>query len=206
LEVAADDVELGANGVRVREQPEKFLSYSALARIAYRGAGLPPGMTPGLEVQATFDPVDLAISYGAVIVEIEADTRTGLVKLQRIVFGHDCGPQINPALVAGQITGGITQGIGCALFEELRFDANGQPLVQSLFDYPVPLAADVPPIELLHLETPTPYSVTGAKGVGESGVIAVPAAIANALADALGQDARVNCLPLTPDRLLGPAG
>jgi aerobic carbon-monoxide dehydrogenase large subunit len=202
LSVDPDEVELGASVVSVRAQPERSVDYPALARVAYRGAGLPPGMPPGLEAQAVFDPPDLAIAYGAVAVDLEVDTRTGLVKLERIVFGHDCGPQINPGLVAGQVTGGIAQGVGCALFEELRFDADGLPLVQSLFDYPLPLAADLPPIELLHIETPTPYSVTGAKGVGESGVIAVPAAIANALQAALGSGAIENRLPLTPDRIL----
>jgi carbon-monoxide dehydrogenase large subunit len=156
-------------------------------------------MSPGLEAQAVFDPGNLAIAYGAVVVELNIDTSSGLIRLDRIVFGHDCGPQINPDLVAGQVIGGIVQGIGCALFEELRYDDEGRPLVQSLFDYALPLAADVPPIELLHLETPTPHSVTGAKGVGESGVIAIPAAIANAVQNALGAEYCVNRLPLAPD-------
>ncbi len=201
LNAALDEVVLFDGEVRVRAQPERAIAYAALARLAYRGAGLPAGMAAGLETQFVFDPVNLAVSYGAVVVDLTVDTRTGLVTLEHIVFGHDCGTQINPALVAGQVIGGIAQGIGCTLYEELRFDAQGRPLVRSLFDYPVPLAADLPPIELLHLETPTPYSATGAKGVGESGVIPLPAAIANAVQNALGSVAIDNRLPLTPDRI-----
>ena len=195
------NVELRDGGVRALADERQRIGFADLARVAYRGAGLPTGMTPGLEAQAVFDPLDLAISYGAVIVDLEIDTTTGFVKLERIVFGHDCGPQINPALVAGQVVGGIVQGIGCALFEEMGFSSTGRPLVTSMLDYPMPLAADVPPIELLHLETPSPHSVTGVKGVGESGVIAIPAAIANALADAIGEDPRLNQLPLLPEKL-----
>ncbi len=201
LQAAPDEIDLRDGHARVRAEPERNIAFAALARTAYRGAGMPADMAAGLEAQVVFDPINLAVAYGAVVVDLEVDTRTGLLCLERIVFGHDCGTQINPALVAGQVLGGIAQGIGCALYEELRFDAQGLPLVRSLFDYPVPLAADLPPIELLHLETPTPYSATGAKGVGESGVIPIPAAIANALQDALGNVAIDNRLPLTPERI-----
>jgi carbon-monoxide dehydrogenase large subunit len=203
LEAEPDDIELSNGHARVRAAPERSIAFAVLARTAYRGAGMPAGMAAGLEAQAVFDPINLAVAYGAVVVDLEVDTRTGLVRLERIVVGHDCGTQINPALVAGQVLGGIAQGVGCALYEELRFDGHGVPLVRSLFDYPVPLAADLPPIELLHLETPTPYSATGAKGVGESGVIPIPAAIVNAVQNALGNVAIDNRLPLTPDRIRG---
>lgn len=202
LQAAPAEVELVAAGVRLRTAPEQCLSHATVARAAYRGASLPVGMAPGLEAQVVFDPLDLAVAYGAVTVDLKVDVSTGIVSLERVVFGHDCGTQINPALIEGQVIGGIAQGIGCALYEELRFDADGQPLVLSMFDYPLPLAADLPPIELLHFETPTPYSATGAKGVGESGVIALPAAIVSAVQAALGDWTIENRLPLTPDRIL----
>jgi aerobic carbon-monoxide dehydrogenase large subunit len=125
------------------------------------------------------------------------------VQLRRIVFGHDCGPQINPRIVEGQVRGAIVQAIGGALYEELPFAADGRPLVTNLRQYPVPSAADVPPIELLHLETPSPFALNGVKGVGESGIIPIPAAIANAVQHALPPGAPLlTSLPLRPDTIL----
>jgi carbon-monoxide dehydrogenase large subunit len=142
------------------------------------------------------------VSYGTVAVEVELDRETGKVTVRRLTFGHDCGTQINPAIIEGQACGGAVQAIGAALFEELRYDEGGRPLVKSMHDYLVPLASDVPTIDLLHLTTPTPFSPLGVKGVGESGTIAVPAAIMNAVQHAIGPGATLTELPLRAERVL----
>jgi len=110
---------------------------------------------------------------------------------------------INPMVVDGQVLGGAVQGIGTALFEEMPFDTGAQPLASTLADYHLPVAADIPPIRILHMETPSPLSKYGQKGIGESGAIGPPAAIANAVNDALRPfGARVNEVPMTPERVL----
>jgi len=116
---------------------------------------------------------------------------------------EDCGTIINPTLVDGQIHGGVAQGIGQALFEELRYDDAGQPLVTTLVDYLVPSAAEVPNIETLHIESPSPLTLGGVKGMGEGGAINSPAAIANAVADALRPlGVRIDCTPISPEWLV----
>ena len=128
---------------------------------------------------------------------------TGQVDLQRIVYGHDCGTILNPAIVEGQIEGGVAQGIGTALYEAVPYDADGQPRVALMLDYPLPLAPDMPPIEQLHTETPTPLALNGAKGVGESGTIATPAAIVNAVQAALGAGVpTIHSVPIRPEWIL----
>lgn len=178
------------------------LEVAELAAAAYRAADLPAGAEPGLEASYTYDPRAFAFSYGTVAAEVEIDRESGAVAIRRLVFGHDCGPQLNPGLVRGQLEGGVAQAVGASFLEHLPYTAEGQPLVQSLWDYFPPLPANVPPVELLHLETPSPFSLNGAKGVGESGVIPVPAALANAVRDALGaDDPVVDSLPMTAERI-----
>ncbi len=125
----------------------------------------------------------------------------GWFTLERMTFGHDCGRVINPAIVEGQIYGAIAQAIGASLFEEVHYDDQGQTVSQSLRDYMVPLAADVPPITLVHAEIPTPLYSHGIKGVGESGTISVPAAIMNAVQHAIGAQTPLTRLPLTAERV-----
>jgi carbon-monoxide dehydrogenase large subunit len=201
LEAEADDIDLVQRGVQVRGDPTRRVAMSDLAAAAYFGFPCPPGMTPGLEARHAYDPLAMSVSYGAVAVEIEVDLDTGKIAVQRMTFGHDCGVQINPAIVDGQVIGGAAQGIGATLFEELRYDEAGRPLVQSLHDYLVPLASDLPTIDLLHLTTPSPFHTLGIKGVGETGVIAVPAAIMNAVQHAIGPQVRLTTLPLRAERL-----
>jgi carbon-monoxide dehydrogenase large subunit len=137
----------------------------------------------------------------AVLAEVSPDT--GQVDIHRIVFGHDSGPLLNPAIVRGQVEGGVVQAIGATLYEEVPYDRDGQPQISLMLDYPVPLAVDVPPITQVHLCTPTPFSANGAKGVGESGVIATPAAIVNAVQAALGDGAPpLRTLPIRPEAIL----
>lgn len=206
LKAEVDEVVLVQGGVQVTHDPVRRASLATIAHEAYRGASVPPGLEPGLEDRAAYDPPATAISYGSVAVEVTVDLDLGKICVDRITFGHDCGVQINPPIVDGQVRGGVAQGIGATLFEAIRYDDAGQPLTLSLHDYLLPLASDVPPVELLHFETPTPFTPIGIKGVGESGVIPIPAAIANAVRDALGREAgELNSLPLTPERVLEAA-
>lgn len=201
LQVEADAIVLARGGVEVLGAPDKRLSMAEIAAAAYFGAFCPPGMTPGLEARVAYDPPAFAVSYGVVAVEIELDRETGKVRVTRVTFGHDCGTQINPALVDGQVRGGTVQAIGAALFEELAYDDEGRPLVNSMHDYLIPLATDVPAIDLLHLSTPSPFSPHGAKGVGESGTIAVPTAIMNAVQNAIGSGTLLTRLPLRAENV-----
>jgi carbon-monoxide dehydrogenase large subunit len=180
------------------------VTVSAVTESAYQARDLPPETEPGLESSYTYDPQAFAFAYGAVAAVVEIDRDTGAVSVQRLVFGHDCGVQLNPANVAGQIIGGAAQGLGAALYEQLPYTADGQPVVESLWDYFPPLPGNMPAVELVHLETPSPFSLNGAKGCGESGAIPLPAVLANAIRDALDSESSevVDTIPITAERLL----
>lgn len=204
MEVDTDDLELVRGKVQVKGAPAKSISIPELARSAVFAAwrGLPSGQSPGLESTYYFDPPGLVFSNGVHIAEVSIDIETGLVKIDRYTVVEDCGRVINPLIVEGQIAGGVAQGIGNALFEHLLYDENGQLLTTSLMDYLTPCPTDVPKIQIGHIETNTPLTSEGWKGMGESGAIGAPAAVSNAVADALKMfDARVNELPLTPERI-----
>jgi len=203
LDADPGSVALVQGGVEVRDEAARRVSFVTIAQAAYQGASVPAGLEPGLEERAAYDPPALAVTYGSVAVEVTVDLEFGKVSVDRITFGHDCGVQINPPIVDSQVRGGVAQAIGATLFEAIRYDDQGQPLTLSLHDYLLPLAGDVPPIDLLHFETPTPFTSIGVKGVGESGVIPIPAAIANAVQNALGAHAaELNRLPLMPETVL----
>ncbi|HEU4363356.1 MAG TPA: xanthine dehydrogenase family protein molybdopterin-binding subunit [Mycobacterium sp.] len=181
------------------------VSVADVAAAAYHAKDLPPGTEPGLEASYTYEPGGFSFSFGAVAAVVEIDRDTGTVCVQRLVFGDDCGVQLNPANVAGQIIGGAAQGIGATLYEQLPYTADGYPVVESLWDYFPPLPANVPQIELVHLETPSLFALNGAKGVGESGAIPIGAVLANAIRDALGCETGsvvVDTIPITAERLL----
>jgi carbon-monoxide dehydrogenase large subunit len=161
--------------------------------------------TAGLETTTGFKPkVDTgAFTYASHAVTVAVDPETGHVEILDYVIVEDCGTMINPLIVEGQTYGGVAQGIGTALYEETPYDANGQPLASTLADYMLPGATEVPRIRIHHFETPSPHTEFGAKGMGEGGAIAPPAAIFNAVNDALrGLGAEVAHTPLTPRRLL----
>ena len=135
---------------------------------------------------------------------VEVDVGTGAVRLLRYVVAHDCGKLINPMIVEGQIHGGVAQGVGGGLLEEMVYDEQGQLLTGTFMDYLVPTAMELPPIETVHLEFPSPRNPLGIKGVGEGGAISPPAAIANAVEDALQPfGVRVTRAPLGPSAVLG---
>jgi carbon-monoxide dehydrogenase large subunit len=134
---------------------------------------------------------------------VEVDPRTGFVKILRYLIVEDCGRMINPLIVDGQVHGGVAQGIGGAMLEHLVYDESGQMLSQTLMEYLLPSALDIPALEVLHLQTPSPYTIGGIKGMGEGGAIAPLPALANAVTDALAPlGVAVDALPLSPDRIL----
>jgi carbon-monoxide dehydrogenase large subunit len=190
-----------ANGfVKSRFNPEKRVSISDIARASYTAHNLPEGMDPGLESTSYFSPVGLTTSYAAHVCEVEVDSETGMVKILKHVSVHDCGREMNPMIVEGQIHGGIAQAIGASLFEEMIYDAKGELLTGSFIDYLLPTANEVPSDMIVSsIEVPTRLNSLGAKGIGESGTIIAPAAIANAIADAIGS--QVNIIPMTPERV-----
>ena len=182
------------------------MTIAEIARIAHlRMDELPPGVEPLLDATATYEPgistgVFSYATHGAVVA---VDPETGAVELLDFAVAEDCGTMVNPMLVEGQIRGGVVQGIGTALHEEIPYDAQGQPLAATLLDYHMPGAHELPPIRIGHLHTPATATEYGMKGMGEGGAVAPPAAIANAVRDALAPlGAEVNETPLTPQRVL----
>ncbi|HEY1970789.1 MAG TPA: xanthine dehydrogenase family protein molybdopterin-binding subunit [Pseudonocardia sp.] len=203
LEADPDDVEQVPGGFSVRGAGVEPVRYAAIAAAAYQGGNLPAGMEPGLQEVGTFDPQALAFSYGMAAALVELDEQTGQVSVRRLIFGHDCGTQLNPSIVANQVIGGALQGQGTALTEELIYDEHGRPRNTAFADYLVPLATEIPEIDLFHTEHPTPFTLNGAKGVGESGCIAAPSAIVNAIQDALPPGApEITAVPVLPERVL----
>jgi carbon-monoxide dehydrogenase large subunit len=177
-----------------------------IARVAHlRMEALPAGVDPLLSFTATYQPgIDTGVySYATHAAAVAVDPETGMIELLDFAVAEDCGTMINPMIVDGQVRGGVVQGIGTALYEEVRYGDHGQPLAGTLADYLVPAAAELPAIRLAHLVTPTPFTEYGVKGMGEGGAIAPPAAIANAVRDALAHiGAELNETPLTPARVL----
>jgi carbon-monoxide dehydrogenase large subunit len=187
LEAAVADLELVGGRISVRGSRRRGISLSELAET--EGGGL--------AAAATFDPPLTVYPYATHACVVEVDSETAAVTIRRYVVAEDCGTVINPVIVEGQAHGAIAQGIGGALHEELVYDEQGQLVTASLMDYLVPTAAEVPHVEVEHLEIPSPDSANGAKGVGEGVPLGPGAAIANAVSDALGVE--VNELPLNPD-------
>ena len=207
LEASAADVVLADGRAHVRGLRDRGVDFVDLARLAYAPppGGMPGGLEPGLESTVYFDS-GLATFSGAVhVAVVEADPDTGRIRVQRYAVVEDCGPVINPLLVEGQIHGAVAQGFGEALLEHLVHDEAGQLLSGTLMDYALPRADDLPPIEIGHMETPAPVMPGGMKGMGEGGTIGAPAAIANAVADALAPlGIPITSLPLVAERLRRP--
>ena len=143
-------------------------------------------MEPGLNEVAFFDPVNFTYPFGVHIAQVDVDTETGEVTLDRYIAVDDCGNVINPMIVDGQVHGGVAQGVAQALWEEVVYDQNGQLLTGTLMDYAVPFSSDLPMFETGATVTPSPVNPLGVKGVGEAGTIAATPAIVNAVVDALG--------------------
>ena len=134
---------------------------------------------------------------------VAVDPATGITEILDYAVCHDCGTMVNPLLVEAQVTGGVAQGLGTALYEEIPYDSNGQPLASTFLDYIIPGASEVPDVRVLHMETPSPHTRLGIKGMGEGGAIAPPAAVINAINDALRPlGARIDQTPATAERVL----
>jgi aerobic carbon-monoxide dehydrogenase large subunit len=203
LNVPRERLELGGGRVFDREAEDRGVSLGELAGKAnpLRGA-VRPGTEPGLESTAYFGPDRGSTASGVHAMIVEVDPETAMVEIRRYLVVHDCGTIINPMLVEGQIHGGVAQGIGNAFYEQLIYDEQGQLLNASFMDYLIPTATDVPPIEVAHRETPSPYNPVGLKGVGEAGCIPTGALFAQAVEDALtGTGVEITEIPLSPNRL-----
>ncbi len=190
------------NGRFVGAPNDKSLSFQEIALAAHTAASLPEDFEPGLSATHFFEPKNFTFPSGTHICLAEVDRDTGDVKILRYVAVDDCGNQINPLIVAGQVHGGIAQGMAQALFEEVVYDENGQLITGELMDYAVPKAHQLPRYELGHTVTPTPVNPLGAKGVGEAGTIGSTPSVANAVIDALAPFGVKHIdLPLRPEKL-----
>jgi len=205
LEAAPDDVELTNGSFAIAGAPDRRVTWVDLASAAYATLNLPAGDEPGLEATAFFTPESEAFGFGAHIAAVSVDRDTGEARLRRLICVDDCGRVLNPLLVEGQVVGGIAQGLGQAMMEQVVFDEGGQVMTASLADYAIPRAVDMPGLEelvLAHTVTPAPWNPLGVKGVGESGTVGAPAAIANAVVDALAPlGVRHVDMPFTSEKL-----
>lgn len=204
LEASPDDVELYDGQARLKGAPVKSIPIGELAGFSYFGGRARPEAVEEYSLASTrsYDPPE-TYSNGCCGVIAEVDTETGEIKLLRVVAVEDCGLMLNPTIVEGQISGAIVQGIGAALLEEAAYDDDAQFQAGSLMDYLYPTATEVPDLEIVHLETPSPVTAEGVKGMGEAGTIASPAAVVNAVADALEPfGIQIEKSPLTPSYIL----
>lgn len=202
LEVSSEDLTVAAGRVGVVGSPDRSLSFAEIARRSEPGFTLPRGMTPGVSEEAYFEANRMVYPYGVNLALVEVSRDTGHIEILRYLASYDVGRSVNPMLVDGQIVGGFAQGLGGALFEEFAYDSDGQLLSGSFMDYLVPTVSEMPDLDVLVTEhAPSPWNPLGIKGAGEGGTTAVGATLANAVCDALGADAEVNRLPLTPERV-----
>ena len=199
FEASPADCELVDAMVQVKGDPATALSLADIATHAWRGWDLPAGESAGLEERASYDPPNISYSYATHVAAVAVDEQTGLVGLEGLWVVHDCGTVVNPMIVDGQVHGGAAQGIGMALHEAFAYDEMGQPCAVTFMDYLLPVAGDVPDIDVVHLEYPSPFTPGGMKGLGEGGVIGAAAAVGNAVAAALPEIAgRLTASPITP--------
>jgi carbon-monoxide dehydrogenase large subunit len=202
LEASEDDLEYAEGRFSVRGSPERGMTVTEAGFAAWTAHNLPDGMEPGLEATHVYDPPNFSWPSGAHVAVVEVDTETGAVDLVRYVAVDDVGVAVNPTIVDGQVHGGIAQGAAQALYEEAVYDEQGNLLTGSLLSYLVPSAAELPSFELGRTETPSPTNPLGVKGVGETGAIASPAAVMNAVVDALAPYGVEDvAMPATPERV-----
>jgi carbon-monoxide dehydrogenase large subunit len=185
LEANVDDIEFAGGIFRIAGSPDKELPLAAIAFEAFTAHNLPDGLEPNLEAQVTYDPPNFSWPFGTHMCAVEIDTETGEVDLQQYVAVDDCGIKVNPLIVEGQVHGGVVQGIAQALWEEARYDDDGNLQSSTLAEYLVPAASDVPSITLGESVTPSPTNAMGVKGVGEAGTIGAAPCVMNAVVDAL---------------------
>jgi carbon-monoxide dehydrogenase large subunit len=202
LEVAEDDLEYVEGQFRVRGTPERAMAFAQVAFEAFTAHNLPDGMEPNLTATVSWDPPNFTFPFGTHVAVVEVDEETGKVDLVNYVAVDDCGNQINPLIVEGQVHGGVVQGVAQALFEEAVYDADGNLKTATLADYLVPSAAELPDIVTDHTVTPSPTNPLGVKGVGEAGTIGATPAVINAVVDALSHLGVTDIqMPASPQRV-----
>ena len=199
LEASPSDVVLEDGNFSVAGSPQKAVSFNDVAAAANLSNTLAPGIEPGLETTVFFEPDAFVFPFGTHVCAVEIDKDTGEAKLTRFVAVDDCGRQLNPMIVQGQIHGGIAQGVGQALWEAVSYNEDGQLLTSTFMDYAMPIAPEFPQFELDHTVTTTPVNPLGVKGVGEAGTIGSTPAVVAAIADALGV-AHID-MPFKPEKL-----
>lgn len=185
LEASEDDLDFAGGAFSVKGSPDRTMPLAAIAFEAFTAHNLPDGLEPNLEAQVTYDPPNFSWPFGTHICTVEVDVETGQVDVLQYVAVDDCGVQVNPLIVEGQVHGGVIQGLAQALFEEAAYDSDGNLKNASLAEYLVPAASDVPGITLGHTVTPSPTNQLGVKGIGEAGTIGAAPAVINAIVDAL---------------------
>ena len=202
LEASVDDMDYEDGKFFVKGSPDKAKTIQDIALMANVAWDLPEGMEAGLEASTFYDPPNFVFPYGAHLAVVEVDAATGEVELKGYTALDDCGPQINPTIVEGQVHGGVVQGIGQALWEGAAYDDSGQLVTGSMLDYALPRADRLPPIDVISTVTRSPHHPLGVKGIGEAGTIASTAAVYNAVMDALKPlGVRRIDMPFTPERV-----
>jgi carbon-monoxide dehydrogenase large subunit len=202
LEAAESDVEYADGNFFVKGSPDQSKGIAEIATMANVAWNMPEGMEPGLEASAFYDPPNFVYPFGTHVAVVEVDKDNGNIVIKRYVAGDDCGPQINPMIVEGQIHGGVVQGWGQTLWEGAVYDDNGQLVTGSMLDYALPRAHMLPQIETLSTVTPSPHNPLGVKGVGETGTIASTVTVYNAVIDALRPLGVTHIdMPLTPEKV-----
>ena len=195
MEADEADLEFAGGMFTVKGSPDKAMPLAAIAFEAFTAHNLPDGMEPNLEAHTTYDPPNFSWPFGTHICTVEVDTETGNVDVLQYVAVDDCGVQVNPLIVEGQVHGGVIQGLAQALFEEAVYDNDGNLKSSTLTEYLVPAASDVPSLTLGHTVTPSPTNQLGVKGIGEAGTIGAAPAVINAIVDAL-SDLGVHDVPM----------
>ena len=195
LECAEEDLDFAGGSFTVRGTPDKSMPLAAIALAAFTAHDLPDGMEPNLEASVTYDPPNFSWPFGTHICVVEVDTETGGVDVLKYVAVDDCGVQINPLIVNGQVHGGVVQGLAQACSRRPSTTSDGNLKTSTLTEYLVPAASDVPAITTDHTVTPSPTNAMGVKGIGEAGTIGAAPAVINAIVDAL-SDLGVKDVPM----------
>ncbi|MGZ4330212.1 MAG: aerobic carbon-monoxide dehydrogenase large subunit [Solirubrobacteraceae bacterium] len=202
LEVAPEDLAWEKGRWYVKGDPEQGATIQEIAMAARGSIELPEGVESGLDAETVYDPPNLTFPFGAYICVVDVDPGTAKVKVRRFVAVDDCGVRVNPMIVEGQVHGGLTDGVGMALMEQITFDEEGNCLNGSLMDYLIPTSLEVPDWETDYTVTPSPHHPIGAKGIGESATVGSPPTIVNAICDALAPyGVRHVDMPCTPSRV-----
>ena len=203
LEASEHDLEVADEAFNVRGSPGKKVSWGDVAWASFQPLAIPPELQAGsLEERLFQESPNFSYPSGAYGCVVEIDRDTGKVTVRKLVLIDDCGTVINPLLAEGQVHGGVAQGVSQALFEAVTYDDSGQPLTSTLVDYLVPSAVDIPAFVADRINTPCPNNPLGAKGIGESGAVGAPAAVVNAVVDALAPFGVEHVdMPATPERV-----